>query len=91
MLKYLRANGYKTRIVTGGGQNFVRAYSESVYGVPPERVVGSAFGTSYGYDREAKSGWTVVSMKSDWKQVFPAAQPADGAAAKKLQSWDLTH
>src|SRR5271154_4202883 len=51
VLKYLRANGYKTYIVTGGGQDFVRAYSEEVYGVPPEQVVGSMGGTTYGYDK----------------------------------------
>jgi phosphoglycolate phosphatase-like HAD superfamily hydrolase len=47
VLKYLRDNGYKTYIVTGGGQDFVRAYSERTYGIPPEQVVGgSAHGTS---------------------------------------------
>src|SRR4029450_1382517 len=40
VLKYLRANGYRTYIVTGGGQDFVRVYSERVYGIPPEQVVG---------------------------------------------------
>src|SRR2546421_4524865 len=50
VLKYLRANGYKTCIVTGGGQDFVRVYAEQVYGIPPEQVVGSAGGTKYGYD-----------------------------------------
>ena len=51
LLKYLRANGYKTYIVTGGGQDFVRVYSDQVYGIPPEQVVGSAGGTQYGYDK----------------------------------------
>ncbi len=37
VLKYLRANGYKTYIVTGGGQDFVRVYAEGVYGIPPNR------------------------------------------------------
>jgi haloacid dehalogenase-like hydrolase/Oligopeptide/dipeptide transporter, C-terminal region len=37
VMKYLRANGFRTYIVTGGGQEFVRVYSEQVYGVPPER------------------------------------------------------
>ena len=54
VLKYLRANGYKTYIVTGGGQDFVRVYSEEVYGIPPEQVVGTALGTKYGYDKEGK-------------------------------------
>ncbi|OQK15807.1 HAD family hydrolase [Methyloprofundus sedimenti] len=54
VLQYLRANGYKTYIVTGGGQDFVRLYSERTYGIPPEQVVGTAGGTKYGYDKEGK-------------------------------------
>ena len=54
VLKYLRANGYKTFIVTGGGQDFVRVYSQAVYGIPPEQVVGTAGGTSYGYAKDGK-------------------------------------
>jgi len=51
LLKYFRASGYETYIVTGGGQDFVRVYSERVYGIPPEQVVGTAAGTTYGYDK----------------------------------------
>jgi phosphoglycolate phosphatase-like HAD superfamily hydrolase len=54
VLQYLRANGYKTYIVTGGGQDFVRQYSEQTYGIPPEQVVGTAGGTKYGYDKSGK-------------------------------------
>ena len=54
LLKYLRADGYRTYIVTGGGQDFVRVYSEEVYGIPPEQVVGTAGGTSYGYDKNGR-------------------------------------
>jgi phosphoserine phosphatase len=54
VLQYLRANGYKTYIVTGGGQDFVRAYSEVTYGIPVEQVVGSAGGTAYGYGEDGK-------------------------------------
>jgi len=53
-LKYLRASGYKTYIVTGGGQDFVRAYAERVYGIPPEQVVGTAGATKYGYGKDGK-------------------------------------
>ena len=42
VMNYLRANGYKTFIVTGFGQDFVRVYSRQVYGIPPEQVIGSA-------------------------------------------------
>ena len=54
VLSYLRANGFKTYIVTGGGQDFVRVYSERVYGIPPEQVVGTAGGTKYSYDQDGK-------------------------------------
>ena len=54
LLRYLRANGYRTYIVTGGGQDFVRVYSQDVYGIPPEQVVGSAGATKYGYDKSGK-------------------------------------
>jgi len=54
LLRYLRANGYKTYIVTGGGQDFVRVYSQQVYGIPPEQVVGSEGATKYGYDKSGK-------------------------------------
>jgi hypothetical protein len=50
LMKYLRDNGYKTYIVTGGGQDFVRVYSNKTYGVPPEQVVGSVGETEYVYD-----------------------------------------
>jgi len=54
VMKYLRANGYKTYIVTGGGQDFVRVYAEQTYGIPPEQIVGSALGTKYGYEKDGK-------------------------------------
>jgi phosphoglycolate phosphatase-like HAD superfamily hydrolase len=158
LLDYLRASGFKTFIVSGGGIEFMRAFAEKTYGIPPEQVVGStgklkfemrdgqpvlvklpeidfiddkegkpvgiqqhigrrpiaAFGNSDGdlqmlqwtaagsgprfclyvhhdddkrevaYDRQsfigkldkgldeaAARGWTVVSMKDDWKRIFP--------------------
>jgi hypothetical protein len=161
LLDYLRANGFKTFIVSGGGIEFIRAFAERVYGIPPEQVVGSvgkqkfemrptgpvllklpdvlfvddgpgkpvgigmfigrrpvaAFGNSDGdlemlqwtaggsgarfclyvhhddaerewaYDRDSKigrldkgldeakaRGWTVTSMKDDWKKVYVGAR-----------------
>jgi len=47
VLKYLRYNGYRTVIVTGGGQEFVRGFAEAVYGVPPEQVVGTMLKVDY--------------------------------------------
>jgi phosphoglycolate phosphatase-like HAD superfamily hydrolase len=54
VLNYLRAGGYKTYIVTGGGQDFVRVYSEATYGIPPEQVVGTAAGTKFGYGKDGE-------------------------------------
>jgi hypothetical protein len=163
LLAYLRSNGFKTFIVSGGGVEFMRAWTEEVYGIPPEQVVGSsgklhfesrdgkpvliklaaldffddkedkpvaiqsrigrrpiaAFGNSdgdlqmlqwtmagngarfalfvhhddtareYAYDRTDRmqqfnkgwdeavaKGWTVVSMRDDWKTVCPPAKAA---------------
>jgi hypothetical protein len=42
LLDYLRANGFKTFIVSGGGVEFMRAWAEKAYGIPPEQVIGSA-------------------------------------------------
>jgi len=168
VLAYMRANGFKTFIVSGGGIEFMRPWAEKVYGIPPEQVIGSsiktkfemrdghpvlvrlpevnfvddkvgkpvginqhigrrpiaAFGNSDGdremleytqggsgarfellvlhdddareyaygpalglpnsklgaftpalYDEAKKGSWTVVSMKNDWKQVFPPQNP----------------
>lgn len=47
LLKFLRANGFKTYIVSGGGVEFMRPWTEKVYGVPPEQVIGSNIKTKY--------------------------------------------
>jgi len=182
VLAYLRAHGFQTYIVSGGGIEFMRPWTESVYGIPPEQVIGSsiktkfelrdgrpvlvrlpevnfiddktdkpvginqhigrrpiaAFGNSVGdqqmleytqggtgarfellvlhddaareyaygpalglpdvklgaftqalYDQARKDGWTVVSMKKDWKTVFPTA-PAPITAIDILLEPDQT-
>ncbi|PPD42955.1 MAG: haloacid dehalogenase [Methylocystis sp.] len=47
LLAYLRANGFKTYIVSGGGVEFIRAIPEGVYGVPPEQIIGSSIVTRF--------------------------------------------
>ncbi len=47
VLAYLRANGFKTFIVSGGGVEFMRPWAETVYGIPPERVIGSSIKTKF--------------------------------------------
>ncbi len=63
LMQYLRENGYKTYIVTGGGQDFVRAFSQQTYGVPPEQVVGTVGETSYVYDTATGSSSLVKIPK----------------------------
>ncbi len=47
LLRYLEANGFKTFIVSGGSVEFMRTFTEEVYGIPPERVVGSSIETRF--------------------------------------------
>ena len=47
LLAYLRANGFKTYIVSGGGIEFIRPWAEKVYGIPPEQVIGSSIKTQF--------------------------------------------
>jgi len=54
LMTFLRGAGYRTYIVTGGGQDFVRAYADRIYGVPVEQVVGSAGGLSYEYGPDGR-------------------------------------
>ena len=56
LLTYLRANGFKTFIVSGGGIEFMRPWTERVYGIPPEQVVGSSVGLKY----ELRDGTPVI-------------------------------
>ena len=54
VLRYIRANGYKTFIATGGSAGFVREYSERVYGIPPEQVCGTEQPFQYGYGKDQR-------------------------------------
>ena len=56
LLDYLRANGFKTYIVSGGGIEFMRPWTEAVYGIPPEQVVGSSIKTVF----EVRNGEPVL-------------------------------
>jgi hypothetical protein len=55
VLSYLRANQFKNYIVTGSNQDFVRVYAETVYGIPPEQVIGSTLKTRYTYDKQGQA------------------------------------
>ena len=76
VMSYLRDNGYKTYIVTGGGQDFVRAYAQQVYGIPPEQMIGSALD-----DQIRIPGWT---GHPDAGAEAPAQQRSCGQAGGHL-------
>jgi phosphoserine phosphatase len=57
LLAYLRANGFKTFIVSGGGVEFMRPWAERVYGIPLEQVIGSSIKTKY----EVRGGTPVLA------------------------------
>jgi phosphoglycolate phosphatase-like HAD superfamily hydrolase len=73
LLAFLRANGFKTYIVSGGGVEFMRAFSEKVYGIPPEQVVGSSIKTNY----ELRDGRPVIAR-------LPAIDFIDDKAGKPV-------
>ena len=54
LLAYMRANSFKTYIVSGGGIEFMRPWTEKTYGIPPEQVVGSSGITKYEFDKAGK-------------------------------------
>jgi phosphoglycolate phosphatase-like HAD superfamily hydrolase len=54
LLTYLRANGFKTFIVSGGGVEFMRVFAEKIYGIPPEQVVGSSGVTNFEIGADGK-------------------------------------
>ena len=81
LLAYLRANGFKTFIVSGGGIEFMRAFAERVYGIPPEQVVGSS-----GVDqvRDARDGKPVLikdARRSSSSTTGPASRSASTASS----------
>jgi hypothetical protein len=62
LLVYLRANGFKTFIVSGGGADFMRVWAERVYGIPPEQVIGSTGRTKF----ELRNGQPVLLKTLDY-------------------------
>ena len=78
VLRYLRANGFKTFIVSGGGADFMRVWSERVYGIPPEQVVGSTARTTF----ELRDSGPVLVKTLDYMFV-------DDKAGKPVGIWQF--
>lgn len=62
LLNYLQTNGYKVFIVSGGGMDFMRAWVEDVYGIPPDQVVGSSAKVKYEVDEDGNP--TLIKLPS---------------------------
>jgi len=78
LMRYLRANGFKTFIVSGGGADFMRVWSERVYGIPPEQVVGSTGRTTF----ELRDNGPVLVKTLDYLFV-------DDKAGKPVGIWQF--
>jgi phosphoglycolate phosphatase-like HAD superfamily hydrolase len=78
LLRYLRARGFKTYIVSGGGADFMRVWSERVYGIPPEQVVGSTGRTTF----ELRDSGPVLVKTLDYLFV-------DDKAGKPVGIWQF--
>jgi len=59
LLRYLEANGFATYIASGGDRDFMRPVAQDMYGIPPERIIGSALGISY----SAEGGQSILMYK----------------------------
>jgi phosphoserine phosphatase len=79
LLAYLAANGFTSYIVSGGGRDFMRPISDEIYGIPRERVIGSAIALSYSSDEH---GGTII------RQVEP--DYLDDGAEKPIRIWSRT-
>ena len=74
LLEYLRAHGYQTWIVSGGGADFMRVWAEEVYGIPPSQVVGSVGGTTF----EMRDGTPVLVKEAELAFVDDKAEKPVG-------------
>ena len=79
LLRYLEANGFATYIVSGGGRDFMRAISDQLYGIPRERVIGSAASLEY---RDGAAGGSIV--------LKPGMDVIDDGPEKPIRIWGRT-
>jgi len=70
LLRYLEANDFTTLIASGGDRDFMRSISDDVYGIPPERIIGSSNGL--GYVEDEHGGYVVYKDEPDYFDDGPA-------------------
>ena len=86
LLAYLRANGFKTFIVSGGGVEFMRPWTEAVYGMPPEQVVGILAHHKLRADRRRHAGASSAPPRSSSSTTAPASRSASTASSAAARS-----
>jgi phosphoglycolate phosphatase-like HAD superfamily hydrolase len=85
LLRYLEANGFSTYIASGGDRDFMRPFAEQLYGIPPERVIGSAFGWTCGSARKTPTCST--SRRSISSMTGRRSRSASGAGSGGARWW----
>ena len=89
LMAYLRANGFKTFIVSGGGIEFMRPWTEKVYGIPPGQVVGSSGVTKFQINANGDAVADQACPRSSSSTMDPASQSpstVSSAAARSSHS-----
>jgi hypothetical protein len=71
LLRYLEANGFATYIASGGDRDFMRPVAEDMYGIPPERIIGSALGITY----SSEGGQSALMYRAPWTSSTTARSP----------------
>ena len=83
LLEYLRANGYKTFIVSGGGIDFMRVWAENAYAIPPYQVIGSSIKSKY----EIVDGMPVITKLPELNFIDDKAGKPDASTRKNWGDW----
>ena len=79
LLRYLEANGFTTYIASGGDRDFMRPFAEALYGIPPERVIGSALGLDF--DESGEHPACCTSRRSSSSTTAPRSRCGSGAGS----------
>ena len=87
LLAYLRARGFKTFIVSGGGVEFMRVFAERVYGIPPEQVVGSSGVVKFEMGAGRQAGPDEGGQRSSSSTTAPASRSASTGSSAAARSW----
>jgi phosphoglycolate phosphatase-like HAD superfamily hydrolase len=85
LLRYLEANGFTTYIASGGDRDFMRPFAETLYGIPPERVIGSALGLGFRMDDDGTD--LLYKSKIEFFDDGPRSRSGSGAARAGARSW----